>query len=149
MTSSAAALRGTAYGGAAHFAFAPPRETLLGYAELLDDDTLRDAAGSDLFWDRVVAVDDAGEEDVYDLTVPGPACWLADGIVTHNSGQIEQDADLVMFIYRDEYYDRESEREGEADIIIAKHRNGSIGEVTLTFQKEYPKFLNYAGERFQ
>jgi replicative DNA helicase len=64
------------------------------------------------------------------------------------SGSIEQDADLVMFIYRDEYYDRESEREGEADIIIAKHRNGSIGEVTLTFQKEYPKFLNYAGERY-
>ena len=65
------------------------------------------------------------------------------------SGSIEQDADLVAFIYRDEYYDRESEREGEADIIIAKHRNGSIGDVTLTFQKEYPKFLNYAGERYQ
>jgi len=65
------------------------------------------------------------------------------------SGSIEQDADLVAFIYRDEYYDKESEREGEADIIIAKHRNGAIGDVTLTFQKEYPKFLNYAGERFQ
>jgi replicative DNA helicase len=65
------------------------------------------------------------------------------------SGSIEQDADLVAFIYRDEYYDKESEREGEADIIIAKHRNGAIGEVTLTFQKEYPKFLNYAGERYQ
>jgi replicative DNA helicase len=64
------------------------------------------------------------------------------------SGSIEQDADLVAFIYRDEYYDRESEREGEADIIIAKHRNGAIGDITLTFQKEYPKFLNYAGERF-
>jgi replicative DNA helicase len=145
-----AALRGTAYGGAAHFAFAPPRETLLGYAELLDDDALRDAAGSDLFWDRVVAVDDAGEEDVYDLTVPGPACWLADGIVTHNSGQIEQDADLVMFIYRDEYYEKdESEAQGLAEILIAKHRNGGLGDVTLTFRKEYPKFLNYAGERYQ
>jgi len=64
------------------------------------------------------------------------------------SGQIEQDADLVMFIYRDEYYNQDSEREGEADIIIAKHRNGPIGEVVLTFQKEYPKFANYAGERF-
>src|SRR3712207_2035079 len=64
------------------------------------------------------------------------------------SGSIEQDADLVAFIYRDEYYDRESEREGEADIIIAKHRNGAIGDVVLTFQKEYPKFLNYAGERY-
>jgi replicative DNA helicase len=64
------------------------------------------------------------------------------------SGAIEQDADLVMFIYRDEYYDKESERPGEADIIIAKHRNGPVGEVVLTFQKEYPKFANYAGDRF-
>jgi replicative DNA helicase len=64
------------------------------------------------------------------------------------SGAIEQDADLVMFIYREEYYDKESERPGEADIIIAKHRNGPIGDVVLTFQKEYPKFMNYAGDRF-
>ncbi|HEX7940708.1 MAG TPA: DnaB-like helicase C-terminal domain-containing protein, partial [Gemmatimonadaceae bacterium] len=64
------------------------------------------------------------------------------------SGNIEQDADLVMFIYRDEYYDRESEREGEADIIISKHRNGALGDVVLTFQKEYPKFMNFAGDRF-
>ena len=61
------------------------------------------------------------------------------------SGNLEQDADLVMFIYRDEYYDKDSERPGEADIIIAKHRNGPVGDVTLTFQKEYPKFMNYAG----
>ncbi len=64
------------------------------------------------------------------------------------SGAIEQDADLVMFIYREEYYDKDSERPGEADIIIAKHRNGPVGDVVLTFQKEYPKFSNYAGERF-
>jgi replicative DNA helicase len=64
------------------------------------------------------------------------------------SGQIEQDADLVMFIFREEYYDRESEREGEADIIIAKHRNGGLADVVLTFQKEYPKFMNFAGDRF-
>ena len=64
------------------------------------------------------------------------------------SGAIEQDADLVCFIYREEYYDKDSERPGEADIIIAKHRNGPVGEVVLTFQKEYPKFMNYAGDRF-
>ena len=60
------------------------------------------------------------------------------------SGQIEQDADLVMFIYREEYYEPEtSQRPGEADLIIAKHRNGPLGEVTLTFRGLYPKFLNY------
>ncbi len=64
------------------------------------------------------------------------------------SGAIEQDADVVMFIYREEYYDKESERPGEADIIIAKHRNGPVGEIVLSFQKEYPKFMNYAGDRF-
>ncbi len=65
------------------------------------------------------------------------------------SGQIEADSDLVMFIYREEYYLREeSERPGEADIIIAKHRNGPVGDVVLTFQKQYPKFMNYAGDRF-
>jgi len=58
------------------------------------------------------------------------------------SGQIEQDADLVMFVYRDEYYNKESERIGEADLIIAKHRNGPIGDVTLTFQPRYPKFTS-------
>ena len=54
-----------------------------------------------------------------------------------------------MFIYRDEYYDKDdSEYQGLADILIAKHRNGGLGDVTLTFRKEYPKFLNYAGERY-
>jgi replicative DNA helicase len=57
------------------------------------------------------------------------------------SGQIEQDADLVMFIYRDEYYNENTDRPGEADIIIAKHRNGGLGDVPLTFQGEYPRFL--------
>ena len=113
------------------------------YATLLDDPSSPEMATNDLHWDRIVAIEDAGVEEVYDLTVPGPACWLADGIVSHNSGAIEQDADLVAFIFREEYYDKETERAGIADIIIAKHRNGAIGDVELTFAKEYPKFLNY------
>jgi replicative DNA helicase len=63
------------------------------------------------------------------------------------SGQLEQDADVVLFVYRDEYYNRESERPGEADILIAKHRNGPIGQVTLTFLPKYPRFANLYRER--
>jgi replicative DNA helicase len=64
------------------------------------------------------------------------------------SGQIEQDADLVMFIYRDEYYNDDSERPGEADVIVAKHRNGPAGRtVPLTFIERYPKFANLYRER--
>lgn len=57
------------------------------------------------------------------------------------SGSLEQDADLVMFIYRDEYYNPESEKKGIAEIIIAKHRNGPVGTVELGFLKEYTKFV--------
>jgi replicative DNA helicase len=63
------------------------------------------------------------------------------------SGQLEQDSDLVIFVYRDEYYDRESERLGEADIIISKHRNGPIGQLSLTFLPKYPRFANLYRER--
>ncbi len=63
------------------------------------------------------------------------------------SGQLEQDSDLVMFVYRDEYYDRESERLGEADIIISKHRNGPIGQISLTFLPKYPRFASLARDR--
>jgi replicative DNA helicase len=62
------------------------------------------------------------------------------------SGSIEQDADLVMFIYRDEYYHEDSEKEGIADLIISKHRNGGLGTVELAFQKEFPRFMSYAGD---
>ena len=56
------------------------------------------------------------------------------------SGSIEQDADIVMFLYRDEYYDRESEAKGLAELIIAKNRNGAIGQVPLRFEKEFVRF---------
>ena len=58
------------------------------------------------------------------------------------SGSIEQDADIVAFLYRDDYYDKESESKDIIEIIIAKQRNGPTGTVSLAFRKEYNKFLN-------
>ena len=58
------------------------------------------------------------------------------------SGAIEQDADVVMFIYREEYYDRQSERKNIADIFIAKHRNGPVGQIELFFDAEKASFKN-------
>ncbi|WP_025739122.1 replicative DNA helicase [Salinivibrio socompensis] len=64
------------------------------------------------------------------------------------SGAIEQDADLIMFIYRDEVYNPESAMKGMAEILIGKQRNGPIGSVRLTFQSQYSRFDNYAGPAF-
>ncbi len=61
------------------------------------------------------------------------------------SGSIEQDADLIMFIYRDEVYNEDSTEKGIAEIIIGKQRNGPIGKVRLTFQGQFSRFDNYAG----
>ncbi|QNS14593.1 replicative DNA helicase [Mannheimia bovis] len=64
------------------------------------------------------------------------------------SGSIEQDADLIMFIYRDEVYNDNSDLKGIAEIIIGKQRNGPIGRVRLTFQGQYSRFDNYSGGHY-
>jgi len=65
------------------------------------------------------------------------------------SGAIEQDADLIMFIYRDEVYNPETQKKGIAEIILAKQRNGPVGKIELTFLGKYTRFENYAtGDRF-
>jgi replicative DNA helicase len=139
-----AMLRGTAYGGDSHYRFAPSRDVALEYAELLDDAALREAATSQLFWDRIEAITPTGQEEVFDLTVPGPSSWLADGIVSHNSGAIEQDADNICFIYRDDYYNKDSQEQNVAELIIAKQRNGPTTTVKVRFDKQYTRFDNLA-----
>src|SRR5215510_11129026 len=145
------ALRGTSYGGTSHFRFAPSRDLLREYGDLLYDDELRAAATSDLFWDRIVSLTPAGEETVYDLTVPGPASWLADGIVSHNSGALEQDADVILFLYRGSQYkeDLPPDEKNIAEVIIGKQRNGPVGTVKVVFLPQYARFENVAEQHRQ
>jgi replicative DNA helicase len=128
--------------------FAPSRNYLRKYANLLGDESLQSACETDIFWDRVTAVLPDGEEDVFDLTVPGPSNWLADGVATHNSGSLEQDADMILLIYRDEVYDKNTTKKGMAEIDLAKHRNGETGMFVLTFQGQYTRFVNYAPDTY-
>ena len=58
------------------------------------------------------------------------------------SGAIEQDADVVMFLYRDEYYNPDSPKKGEAEVIIAKQRNGPIGTISLYWQSQTTRFVS-------
>jgi replicative DNA helicase len=96
---------------------------------------------ADVYWDEVASIEPAGEEEVYDLTVEGLHSFVADDVVVHNS--IEQDADLVMFIYRDEYYNgEESDQQGLAELHLAKHRNGPTDMVKLSFLRRFAKFAD-------
>jgi replicative DNA helicase len=89
-----------------------------------------------------VSIEPDGVEETYDLTVDGLHSFVADDIVVHNS--LEQDSDLVAFIYRDEYYNDESPDQGLAEVILAKHRNGPTGLVKLSFLQRYAKFADLA-----
>jgi replicative DNA helicase len=114
------------------------RSLMRRIADALPDQFLTDLGVSDVLWDQVVAIEPRGEEPVFDATVEGTHNFVAGDIVVHNS--IEQDADVVLFIYRDEYYNPESDQRGLAEIIIAKHRNGPVGATKLVFNGDYTKF---------
>jgi len=133
---------GTTYCGSAVYEYAPSRARLGRVAEILDDDHLRMLAASDVYWDRVVAIEPRGEQPVYDATVLESHNFVANGITVENS--LEQDADVVMFIYRDELYDKESPDRGTAEILVAKHRNGPTGQIRLAFLDHYTLFANMA-----
>jgi replicative DNA helicase len=132
---------------APHFEFSPSRAHMGSVTGLADSPALEQWS-SDLLWDRIVAVTADGEEEVFDLTVPGPASWLADGVVSHNSGSLEQDSDMILLIYREEVYDRNTTRKGVAEIDLVKHRNGEIGTFLLTFQGQYTRFANYVSDSY-
>jgi replicative DNA helicase len=116
------------------------REQLSRMAAALDDTDLELLATNDVLWDEVAAIEPLGVEDVFDATVLGTHNFIADGIAVHNS--IEQDADVVILLHREDAYEKESPRAGEADFIVAKHRNGPTATITVAFQGHYSRFVD-------
>ncbi len=114
--------------------------------EALDTHDLDMMAMNDLYWDRIVSIQEDGVEEVFDATVLGAHNFVANGVAAHNS--IEQDADMVILLHREDVYDKESPRAGEADVIVAKHRNGPTKTIVVAFQGHYSRFANMALEGF-
>ncbi|GAA3250972.1 replicative DNA helicase [Nonomuraea helvata] len=133
---------GTQFCGSTLWKHAPSRERLGRVAAILNDAQMEMLATNDVFWDEVASVESLGEKPVYDATVLGTHNFVANGISVHNS--IEQDADMVILLHREDAYERESPRAGEADLIVAKHRNGPTATVTVAFQGHYSRFVDMA-----
>ncbi len=131
---------GWAYSGTQRYKNGISRFRLAEIAKVLKNDELMRFAQSDIFWDQIKEINTLGVEEVFDITVPGEHNFIANDLVVHNS--IEQDADVVMFIYRDDYYNKETENKNIAEILVRKHRNGPTGDVKLYFQPSQTKFGN-------
>ena len=121
---------------------APGRPLLHKVAALLDDPEIHTMATSDVFWDRIVEITSIGEHDVYDGTVNGTHNFVVNGMMAHNS--LEQDADMVILLNRPDAFERDDPRAGEADFILAKHRNGPTKTVTVAHQLHLSRFTNMA-----
>ncbi|HEU4513058.1 MAG TPA: replicative DNA helicase [Nocardioidaceae bacterium] len=133
---------GTAFGGSTTGKQAPGRQRLAEVATVLEDADLEVVATNDVFWDEVAEIELVGTEKVYDATVMGVHNFVANGMPIHNS--IEQDADMVILLHREDAYEKESTRPGEADLIVAKHRNGPTRDVVVAFQGHYSRFVDMA-----
>ncbi|WP_407681883.1 replicative DNA helicase [Pseudanabaena cinerea] len=138
-------LLGNKYCGTSLFKGAIGRDRAHRLAHIVKSQELLNLSQSNVYWDKVVSITALEEEMVYDLTVPNLENFVANNIYVHNS--IEQDADLVINLYRDEYYNPETPDRGVAEIIIAKHRNGPVGTVKLLFEPRLTKFENMASGR--
>jgi replicative DNA helicase len=137
-----AAALGTQFSGSTMWKHAPSRQRLAKVADILDNADLEVLATNDIFWDTITSIESLGEQEVYDATVLGTHNFVANGVALHNS--LEQDADVVILLHREDAYERESTRPGEADFIVAKHRNGPTADVVVAFQGHYSRFVDMA-----
>jgi replicative DNA helicase len=129
----------TSYNGSALMASSVSRARLAKVATKLQSERLVHLAESDVYWDEVTSIAPLGVEEVFDATVPGTHNFVAGDIIVHNS--IEQDADVVMFIHREDKINKESDRPNIAEILVEKHRNGPTGKIELYFDEKRTSFM--------
>lgn len=129
----------TAYNGSALMATSVSRTRLAKVAKAVSSKKLTHLAESDVYWDEVTEIVPLGMEEVYDATVPGTHNFVAGDIIVHNS--IEQDADVVMFIHRDDKMNPNSDKPNIAEILVEKHRNGPTGKIELYFDEKRTTYL--------
>lgn len=132
----------TSYCGSTLFKHGVSRARMARIAAYLKDPILLKLQNSDIFWDEIISIKKIGEAKVYDATIEATHNFIANNIFIHNS--LEQDADLVMFIYREDRVKKDTDKKNIAEIIIAKHRNGPVGSVELYFDEEPVTFKNLA-----
>ncbi len=149
------------YPGTTLFKSGVSKDRMKKISEFLDDENIENLANSDIYWDEIVSIVEDKTVKTYDLTVDSVHNFVANDIIVHNS--IEQDADIVMFVYRDDVYREAAEKEKEmkakaegkeyentfqnkpeeeTELIIGKHRNGPTGTVRLIFQKRFTRFVD-------
>ena len=136
---------GGSYSGTGLYKSNLSRERSEKVAKIVQSQDLMALAKSDIYWDKIASIKANGEEEVYDLTIPQHHNFVANNIIVHNS--LEQDADIVMFIYRPDQYEEETTKQNVAEIIVAKHRNGPTGGIELIFRPNLAKFENAATRR--
>ncbi len=149
------------YCGSTLFKSGISKDRMKKISEFLDDKNIKNLANSDIYWDEIVSIEKREKVKTYDLTVDSVHNFVANDIIVHNS--IEQDADIVMFVYRDDVYREAAEKEREmkakangqeyenkfenkpeeeTELIIGKQRNGPTGTVKLVFQKRFTRFVD-------
>lgn len=105
-----------------------------------------------IYWDTIDSITKIGVVDVFDRSVPVTNNYIVNGIIVHNSGSVEQDADLVMFVYRPEYYglcdSSGNEIKNKGQILIEKHRNGPIGSCFFGYNNSLTKIWDI-GDSYQ
>lgn len=119
------------------------RADLARVASTLGRRDLMQLAQSDVLWDPIVSIVPDGEEEVFDIFVPGMHNFVVSGVFAHNSGAIEQDADNIIFLYRPSYYSEDAPKD-LAEVIVAKQRNGPTGKVHVRFTASCTRFDNLA-----